>query len=233
MLQFHKLPDKTFASKVIAKRLHEELSAKKRVLWLLSGGSNIAIEVAALRELPSRLRPNLTIMLSDERFGPYGHKDSNLQQLSDAGFDAHGAKVIPVLVPESLPLETTITHYEDNIRQALATTDVCIAQLGMGSDGHIAGILPGSPAIHAKSLVTRYTTESFDRITLTLQALQQVTATYVFAFGPDKRAQLVRLRDASLPVDEQPAQILKQFAESYVYNDQISSDPAKVKGGIV
>ena len=231
MLQFQKLPDKKFASKVIAKRLHDELSAKKRVLWLLSGGSNIAIEVAALKELSPRLRPNLTIMLSDERFGPYGHKDSNLQQLYDAGFDADGAKIIPVLVPESLPLETTTTHYEDNIRQTFATADVCIAQLGMGNDGHIAGILPHSPAIRADGLVTSYPTESFDRITLTFQALAQVTATYVFAFGQDKRAQLVWLMDADLPIEEQPAQILKQFSETYVYNDQIGSDPTKVKGG--
>lgn len=223
MLHFQKLPDNTSTSAVISERLLTELRAEKQVLWLLSGGSNIAVEVAALNAIPSALRSNLTIMLSDERFGPYGHKDSNMQQLYDAGLEPGDAHVIPVIVPESLPMTASTTHYEDNVRQAFAAADVSIVQLGMGSDGHIAGILPHSPAVSAKGLVTSYNTENFDRVTLTFQALQQATATYVFAFGQDKGAQLVKLRDADLPVDEQPAQILKQFAEVYVYNDQLDS----------
>lgn len=231
MLHFQKLSDITSASGIISERLCKELRDKKQVLWLLSGGSNIAIEVAALNDVPSELRANLTIMLSDERFGPYGHKDSNMQKLQDAGLEPRSAHVIPVIVPESLPMDATTSHYEDNIRQALAGADVCIVQLGMGSDGHVAGILPHSPAVHATGLVTSYNTESFDRITLTVPALKQATATYVFAFGQDKHSQLVKLRDEDLPVDEQPAQILKQFEEVYVYNDQIDSGDIDVKGG--
>lgn len=231
MLHFQKVSDATSASGIISERLIKELRDKKQVLWLLSGGSNIAVEVAALNAVPSELRANLTIMLSDERFGPYGHKDSNMQQLHDAGFEPGSAHVVPVIVPESLPMEATTSHYADNIRQALAVADVSIVQLGLGTDGHIAGILPHTPAVNATELVTSYKTENFDRITLTFSALKQTTATYVFAFGTDKRTQLVWLRDADLPVDEQPAQILKQFAEAYVYNDQIDSGDTDVKGG--
>jgi len=223
VLRFQKLSDNASASEIISERLRKELRDKKQVLWLLSGGSNIAIEVAALKTVPSELCANLTIMLSDERFGPYGHKDSNMQQLHDAGFEPGSAHVVPVLVPESLPMDATTHHYEDNITQALAAADVCIVQLGMGSDGHIAGILPHSPAMEATGLVTSYNTENFDRITLTFQALRQATAAYVFAFGADKRTQLVWLQNADLPVDEQPAQFLKRLGEVYMYNDQVDS----------
>lgn len=231
MLQFHKLPNIQSADKIITERLTRELSAHNQVLWLLSGGSNIGIEVAALAALPDALLPNLTMMLSDERFGPYGHNDSNMQQLYDAGFAPRRAKVIPVIVPESLPLEATASHFADNFRTALAAADVCIAQLGMGVDGHIAGILPETPAVTATGLVASYTTESYERISLTFEALRQITAAYVFVFGQDKQKQLVRLRDKELPLGEQPAQFLKQLSEAYVYNDQVDTETAMLEGG--
>lgn len=215
----------------MADRLNRELTAHKQVLWLLSGGSNIGIEVAALAAVPDNLQANLTIMLSDERYGPYGHKDSNLQQLMDAGFEPRHAKVIPVIVPESLPLKATATHYADNIRSAFAAADVRIAQLGMGSDGHIAGLLPHTPAISATGEVVSYTTESYERISLTFEALQRISAAYLFALGPDKHKQLVKLRDTEQALDDQPAQFLKRLSEAYVYNDQLDTDTATLEGG--
>src|ERR1700744_5744131 len=112
MLHFDTLPDIQSASKVIADRLHEELAGHKTVLWLLSGGSNIGIEIAALNTLPAALQTNLTISLNDERFGPFGHKDSNMQQLHDAWLSGNHAKLLPVIVPESLPLDATAAHFE-------------------------------------------------------------------------------------------------------------------------
>jgi 6-phosphogluconolactonase/glucosamine-6-phosphate isomerase/deaminase len=222
-MQFILLPDKSAASHIMAERLQKELTAHKQVLWLISGGSNIAIEAATLRALSPALLANLTVMPCDERYGPYGHNDSNLQQLHDAGFPEAAVKVIPVLVPESLPLEATSAHFTDNVQAAFAAADSIIAQLGMGSDGHIAGILPNSAAVDATGLVTHYESDPFERITMTFNALQQATAVYVFAFGPDKLDQLERLRDDELPVSEQPAQFLKRISDTYVYNDQIAT----------
>jgi 6-phosphogluconolactonase/glucosamine-6-phosphate isomerase/deaminase len=231
VLHFYKLPDKQSTSNIVAERLKKELSAKKQVLWLVSGGSNIEIETAAMAAIPANLQPNLTVMLSDERYGPYGHKDSNLQQLQDAGFNAGRAKVIPVIVPESLPMGATASHYEDNVRTIFAEADTIIAQLGIGDDGHIAGILPNSEATTATDLVANYSAELYDRITLTFNALKKVNAVYVFAFGEDKRPQLERLRDTEVPLAEQPAQFLKQIPEVYVYNDQIDMADANNNGG--
>jgi 6-phosphogluconolactonase/glucosamine-6-phosphate isomerase/deaminase len=63
-----------------------ELRAGKRVLWLLSGGSNIRAIVEVMDSIDDSLTPNLSLLLADERFGPVGHHDSNWQQLLDAGF---------------------------------------------------------------------------------------------------------------------------------------------------
>jgi len=208
------------ATDMLAKRLNKELSAKKRVLWLLSGGSNIAIEVAVMRRVPADLQPYLAIML-DERYGPFGHKDSNLQQLYDAGFAPGKATVVPALTPENLPLEAAAARYRAAAETAFASADVIIAQLGIGADGHISGILPGSAAVTARKLVAGYRTGELERITFTFTALKKVTAAYAFAFGEAKRGQLETLRDKKLPLKTQPAQILKHISEAYVYNDQM------------
>jgi 6-phosphogluconolactonase/glucosamine-6-phosphate isomerase/deaminase len=220
MLKFYKIADAQAGADVLAKRLEHELSDGKHVLWLLSGGSNIAIEVAVMNRLPLGLQPNLTIML-DERYGPYGHKDSNMQQLQDAGFAPGKATVVPVLVPENESLEDTAERYQAAAETAFANADIIIAQLGIGPDGHISGILPGSPAVTATGLVAGYRTDQFERVTFTFDALKQATIAYAFAFGDSKLGQLEALRDKDVPLTEQPAQILKQISESYVYNNQI------------
>lgn len=230
MLQFHTLPDIHSASNVIAERLRQELAAGRRVLWLLSGGSNIEIEIDALNALPADLQANLTITLNDERFGPFGHNDSNMQQLHDAGLSTNHVKVIPILVPESLPLDATAAHFGENIDMEIALADVVVSELGMGSDGHIAGILPHTPAVKAGGAATSYTTEQYERITVTFETLKRINTVFVFAFGADKREQLERLRDTETSTDIQPAQFLKQLPEVYVYNDQLDT-VANEKGG--
>lgn len=223
MLRFEFLPNIQDACDKLADRLHTELIANKSVLWLLSGGSNIEISANALNLLPPDLQSKLTITLNDERYGPYGHKDSNMHQLRTAGIANTHAKIIPVIAPEGLPLDETTQHFEQNIQNAFADADIIISQLGMGNDGHTAGILPNSPAVNATGLVTSYTTEQYVRITLTFEALKRVNTAYLFVFGDDKREQLLRLRDEDFPLKSQPAQIIRQITEAYVYNDQLGA----------
>jgi 6-phosphogluconolactonase/glucosamine-6-phosphate isomerase/deaminase len=221
MLGFYKIAGAPAAAKIIAERLGEELSGGRRVLWLLSGGSNITIEVAAAKLLPVETSAHLTIMLNDERFGPVGHKDSNMQKLLEAGFAPGRATIVPTLTSKNATLETAAENFRSAVETAFENADVIISQLGIGPDGHVAGILPDSPIVVSGALVDYYVTEQYKRVSLTFAALKKVTAAYVFTFGTDRRAQLERLRDKDLPLAEQPAQILKQLPQSFVYNDQI------------
>jgi 6-phosphogluconolactonase/glucosamine-6-phosphate isomerase/deaminase len=81
--------------------------------------------------------------------------------------------------------------------------------------------LPGSPAITDEKFVAGYDAGNFTRITLTPPALRQIAVAFAFVYGKSKFEALQNLHDNDLPLDEQPAQILKQLNESYVYNDQI------------
>lgn len=201
-------------------RLGRELEDGKHVVWLVPGGSNIPLSVAVMAQLPEVATGNLTILLSDERYGNPGHADSNAHQLEQAGFTAKRARFVPVL-QESMSIEDTCKQYGSAFQEASQKADVIIGQFGMGADGHIAGVLPGSPAIQSADMAASYATPTFTRITLTPKALQSVTAAYIFAFGAEKCAALKNLQTRTLNLDEQPAQLLKQLPEAYAYNDQI------------
>ncbi|MDB5170416.1 MAG: hypothetical protein JWO35_110 [Candidatus Saccharibacteria bacterium] len=208
----------------LTQRLVRELTTGRNVLWLVSGGSNIKASVKIMDNIPSDLSRQLSVMLADERYGDVGHADSNWAQLLEAGFDPQHAQLLPVL-QKNLTLEETAQSYNKLAGWAIADADSIIAQLGIGEDGHIAGILPGSGAAAEQiELVVGYHSESYDRLTLTLPALKSVNAIYAFAFGDTKHQALITLQSKKLDPAVQPAQILKHVPEAYLYNDQIG-DP--------
>ena len=219
-MRFIKTTDPELGVDSLSQRLTEHLISGEKVLWLVSGGSNVPLSVAIMQGLSPSLTVNLSILLTDERFGPTGHVDSNATQLLEAGFNHKQATILPVLV--GVPsLADSIARYESTARQALSTADYVIGQFGIGSDGHIAGILPNSPAVDAADFVAAYQSDPFLRLTLTAHALKRLSVAFVFAYGAAKHQALEQLRDSTMSYAEQPAQILKELPEAYVYNDQI------------
>lgn len=206
--------------KDLTARLTRELKADKKVLWLIGGGSNIEASVKVMAALPEEETKNLSIFMTDERYGDVGHIHSNSKQLVEADFQPKEAIFVPMLQP-GFSMDETQERYGQALERAIDHADIVIAQSGIGADGHIAGILPHSPAVHATGWVTGYQAPNYLRMTMTFDALRCIDAAYYMAFGDDKREALARLRDEAVPLEEQPSQILKELSEAYVYNDQI------------
>ena len=208
------------ALQTLANRLQSELGSGKRVLWLVSGGSNIGITVQIMASLPSELTHALTIGLIDERYGEVGHTDSNWQALLQAGVDFKHATAMPVLLLGHDRRSTT-EHYARTLMSMLNEADISIGLLGLGTDGHTAGILPLSPATQdSEALVVDYASNPYERITLSFAGLRRLDVAYLFAFGTEKSAVVRELVESDQPLGEQPAQIIKHIHESYVYNDE-------------
>ena len=194
--------------KTLVAALIEPLQQQQTVLWLVPGGSNIKVAVAAMAQLKG-YENKLSITLTDERYGHVGHPDSNWQQLLDAGFDSGQAKLYPVLRPD-LDLQQTAEAFGRTLQDLFTQTDVIIGQFGIGADGHISGILPHSrAAIETADYAFGYVTPSFKRVTTTFSAIKKTTQAFCFVYGEDKQAALTALRDQQLPLEDQPAQILK------------------------
>lgn len=208
---------------VLAEHLQKSLQSGKRVLWFVSGGSNIQASVQVMNKLTDEPTENLAIFLIDERFGAPGHKDSNYKQFQDAGFQHKQASFIPVLV-EGLNLQETSQRYSELLERALDHADIVIGQIGIGADGHIAGILPHTSATAASGLVISYEHPTHTRITATFDAIRRIDCDFSFVFGKDKYEALYRLKTEDLPLQEQPSQILKELKEVHIYNDQIGEE---------
>ena len=224
-VKFIKTGNSALGVKALTARLQKELAAKKRVLWLICGGSGIAAEAQILKNIrQDKNITNLAILLMDERFGPDGHKDSNWQQLLTAGGGMEGLFALPVL--RNLPLEDTVKNYGKLIKVALEAADIVVGQFGLGADGHTAGMLPGTPAAKKTApLVIAYDSPPFVRVTLTYRALKQVDAAYVFAFGKEKHGALLDLKTNKKPFVKMPSKLFWELPETSVYNDQIGNNP--------
>jgi 6-phosphogluconolactonase/glucosamine-6-phosphate isomerase/deaminase len=198
-----------------------EAAHSQKVLWLIPGGSNIPIAVKVMKNLSESFRDNLTIALTDERYGDPGHADSNFKQLYERGFSAPIGKFTDILRGKNL--KTTLQDAEKHYRQLFADNSVVIGFFGIGADGHIAGMLPGSLAAEeSNNFITGYDAGSYIRITLTSIAFRKVNIAIVGAFGKEKLSALQQLRDENLTVKEQPSQILKAIPNVTIFNDQIN-----------
>ncbi|HWB38744.1 MAG TPA: 6-phosphogluconolactonase [Candidatus Saccharimonadales bacterium] len=205
----------------LTERLIQELSKGKHVLWLVTGGSNIEASVTIMNNISDGLSTNLTVMLADERYGKVGHTDSNWAQLMAAGFDGKQARLLPVL-RDGDSFEEAANYYNQIAQKAFDENEVVVSQMGIGPDGHIAGILPESVAgKEPEALVAGYSGGPYQRLTMTFPALRRIAVDYSFAFGEGKRQALESLRVKTTTLLQQPAQILWELPEAYVYNDQI------------
>lgn len=204
------------AAAYLEETIRRRLEDAESVLWLVSGGSNIAVAVEAAALLRDVDAGTLTIMLVHERYGPVGHPDSNWQQLIEAGFDLPHAQFIPTLSGHHL--HETMTDYQTHLSDQFLLSSYKIGLFGMGADGHTAGILPGSEAADSNELVSGHEGPDVTRITMTPLAIKQLDEVMLVAFGEAKWPQLARLAE-KLPEIEQPVQALKLATSLRIFSD--------------
>lgn len=221
-MKFIHAADPSAGVRDLSERIVASLRQGKKTLWLVCGGSNIVPAVEVMKRVKASVSPeeldNLTISQTDERYGPIGHADSNWKQMDDAGFDSTGARTIPVL--RDLPFDQTIRVYGASISEAFDESEVVIGFFGIGPDGHIAGALPGSPAVDDLNPTAGYEAGKFKRLTITpAHLIKNITAAYAMAFGESKRKAISDLVNSDLSLNEEPAQLLKRLPEAYLYSD--------------
>lgn len=195
----------------------EQLSTGKRVLWLLSGGSGAAIAIAASKKLQGNDLTNLFVTITDERYGPVGHKDENWQQLLDAGLELPRATLYRPLFGQDKNKTTSAMNAW--IAEHLESTDYRLGIFGFGTDGHTAGIKPNSPAATSRELVASFTGDDFERITITFEVIKKLDEAIIQASGADKRSVIRSLLNDSILLNDQPAQILKTIPLATLYTN--------------
>jgi 6-phosphogluconolactonase/glucosamine-6-phosphate isomerase/deaminase len=219
-MEFIQVEGTSELSTALVLALNAALAKNEPVLWLVPGGSNIKTAVEVMARLEQTNLNKLTIALTDERFGPVGHADSNFFQLHQMGLQERGATFTDLL--SGLTFAETVAAGSKAMEALFSNASTVIGYFGMGADGHIAGILPHTPAAVDKEVwMIGYDGGQFQRFTLTPFALSHVQQAYLGAFGPEKLGPLTTLHDKMLPIAEQPVQILRHIPEASIFNDQL------------
>lgn len=187
--------------------------ANKKLLILLSGGSSAGVGVGVLAVIEERLRQNITVMLADERFVDYDSPDSNGKLLRDLGVSNYCDKFIDTLQSGSQTLLETVSIFRSNISLYTKQSDHIVAIFGVGSDNHIAGILPNSIAADSKDLLAvSYETEKFTRITISPKFFDNITNAYIYAEGKDKQEAIDAIEKEYDHLSH-PSQLVKKCSE--------------------
>lgn len=217
-LVFKQIKSANQVAAYLADIIGTKLREGQHVFWLVPGGS--AINVAAQTSVLLKGIPldNLTVTLTDERYGDVGHPDSNWPQLQAAGFELPGATLLPVLHGDDISV--TAQRFTTILQNELNKPGFRIGLFGIGADGHTAGMLPHSPAVAETKFAHGYDAGTYQRITMTRPAIAQLDAVIVYATGQEKWPVLDQL-EQDVPVEEQPAQSLKQVKNVTIFNDHI------------
>lgn len=202
----------------IADSIVDQLTKGKSVLWFVPGGSAIKVATLAAEKISLVPHDKLIVTLTDERYGNVGHKDSNWQQLAQSDFTLHEAQMLPVLVHDA-NRKTTSQEFKDALEKALAESDYHIGLFGVGSDGHTAGILPGSDAVTSERLVVDYEAPPFERITITPSVINKLDEVVVFMQGKEKWPIVEDLLEKDIDQNIEPAQALKSAPKATLFTD--------------
>jgi 6-phosphogluconolactonase len=137
----------------------------------------------------------VAVTLSDDRFVPATSPDSNEKLVRERLLvgAAAAARFVPISVAADT-VQAAADKVEADVR-ALAPYDVML--LGMGEDGHVASLIPGSPVLDLgmDPTGTRFClgipagvgSPPVARVTMTMPALLQARLILVLISGPKKR----------------------------------------------
>lgn len=218
-MKFVLAKDPKYLEDYLVGRIHALTQNDKKLALLLPGGSNLQIVISSLQRVQANDKKNVTITLTDERFGEVGHPNSNLTQYNDAGLSELGYEYIPVISGESIDVETE--KFIQVLEKLFASSDNVLIFTGLGEDGHISGILPDTEGLKSSRLAVHYDGGQYQRITTTIKALASASEIIVGAYGDSKKAALTSLWSKEIGPNLQPAQALKSMSNVTVINDQI------------
>jgi 6-phosphogluconolactonase len=186
------------AAAAIGQQLSEGLEDRRRAILVATGGRSPGPVYDRLSQADLDWA-HIAVTLSDERHVDTDSPNANARLLRERLFVGPAAKA------QYLPL----TDYAERVLRKLMPFDAVM--LGMGEDGHIASLIPGSPVMAqamdpAGAALTAESPQGFGsppvaRITLTLAALLQSRAIFLLIAGEAKRQVIARAEaGADLPV---------------------------------
>ena len=144
--------------------------------------------------------------------------DLSNQRMINEYFERTDANILKFEFTSSSP-ESDAKKYEDKLNSSIQIFDVAI--LGMGEDGHVASLFPGTKALENNDslyVANEVNIKTKWRVTSTFHLLGKIKKIYVLATGENKRNILKSVNvDNHLPIN-----LLKNYSKNIeIITDQI------------
>src|SRR3989344_1432460 len=188
------------SAKILSGKLEEAGRADKKVLVLLSGGSAISIFQWLCDYFPNLAirADNIAFGQIDERFQPVDQSEINSYAIEKSGLtELLTSKNIPFYkIPQTGTFREAAFNYDKLLTKLFGNFDYKIAVLGIGRDGHTAGLLRGYKREWDKDMmVTGYENrgEFKYRITITPKVFRMLDYGLITVSGIDKKEMVERI----------------------------------------
>lgn len=205
----------------------------RQILLLCSGGS--AFEL--LREIPKEsLGPHVTLGVLDERYSTDGAVN-NFSQLQKTEFytiavDA-GAHTIDTRPQEKETIEHLAQRFEKELRfwRTNNPDGIVIATMGIGPDGHTAGIMPfpedpeqfrkyfENPDVWVCGYDAGEKNQYPLRVTTTIPFLKEIDHSIAYCTGENKREAVTRVLTDEGTYAETPARVIRDIKNVTLFTD--------------
>lgn len=216
-----------FVAELLGNAAREAAAARGRFTLAIPGGSSPRAVFHALAAPASRQAfpwAQTQLLWVDERAVPVEHPDSN--------FGDFARQILP-----KLPLDAAQVHpmtgqlgalggaaaYRETLGAVLGEGgSLDVALLGIGEDGHVASLFPGSPSLAAFEQVIGITDSPKpppERITLSLPVLRGAKLVLVLGFGPGKADAVAR----SLAGEPLPARLVSAGPNAHWVIDEAAA----------
>lgn len=216
----------------IAAVLRATVAARGRATVALSGGTTAGPLLQALADADVPWSA-VHVLQVDERVAPEGHPDRNLTTLRRRLLDfvqlpTDQLHAMPV---DASDLDAAAARYAGTLQKLAGRPPrLDLIHLGLGTDGHTASLLPGSPLLSTCSPVgVTAPYQGRRRMTLTLPVLSDARQVLWFVRGADKAAMVSRLveGDPTIPagkVDPSRAVLLLDGPAAAALPSQVSGE---------
>ena len=205
------------ASEIFVQLAGETLRTRKLFSVALSGGSTPREMYATLAGKQVAWE-RVHFFWVDERCVPPNHAESNYHMANDTLL-SH----IPIpkgnvhRIPGELPAEKAAQYYEEELRRFFSNRPprFDLILLGLGGDGHIASLFPGTPEIQEKKrwvVVVKHHVPPpplVDRISVTLPVLNSAAWVIFLVLGEEKAERVAQVFHDPFNPDLLPAQAVK------------------------
>jgi 6-phosphogluconolactonase len=193
------------AGAILANAIAESDAALGRTRLAIPGGSALAALREAKLRLGGALFARTIVTWVDERCVPFDDERSNRGLAHREGIVVRAENGTVTLYDDGEEPSGAVARVEREIDRVLGGA-IDVTLLGMGEDGHIASLFPGSRHDGRVAWVRDSPKPPSDRITLTRPLLATARTTVLVALGEGKRSALERVvrSDSSLPATGLP-----------------------------